>query len=136
MANNTQTHVQVLSACTADGRTAEGRTARLGSTLPMEPEPRPMPDASPGAGALDDAAARAVLAREVVLLLERCEELDLQVSRLERKLSGVHNTLSFRLGHALIRSTKSLEDLWALPHVLGRLRRESRLRRRAQKTKR
>jgi hypothetical protein len=68
------------------------------------------------------------LERENRRLRERCEEAELEIVRLERGLKSVESTLSFRLGHALIQSTKSLNGLRALPLVLSELRRDNRRR--------
>jgi hypothetical protein len=68
------------------------------------------------------------LERENRRLRERCEQAELEIVRLERSVKGVESTLSFRLGHALIQSTKSLNGLRALPLVLSELRRDNRRR--------
>ncbi|HEX6243173.1 MAG TPA: hypothetical protein VFZ61_19805, partial [Polyangiales bacterium] len=57
-----------------------------------------------------------------------CEEAELEIAQLERSLKSIEGTLSFRLGHALIQSTKSLNGLRALPLVLAELRRDNRRR--------
>jgi predicted RNase H-like nuclease (RuvC/YqgF family) len=62
-------------------------------------------------------------------LRERCEEAELQIVQLERGVKSVENTLSFRLGNALIQSTKSVSGLKALPQVIGELRQDARQRR-------
>jgi hypothetical protein len=68
------------------------------------------------------------LERENRRLRERCEEAELKIVQLERNVKGVEDTLSFRLGHALIQSTKSLNGLKALPLVLAELRQDTRRR--------
>jgi hypothetical protein len=75
--------------------------------------------------AKEDAQARQVLLRDVRRLREKCEQADIEVGRLQRQLANVHNTISFRLGHALIESSKSLSALRALPVVLRQLRRDA-----------
>lgn len=78
----------------------------------------------------------AQLERENHRLRERCEQAELENVELERALQRVENTLSFRLGHALIQSTKSVDGLKALPLVLGEIRRDSlRLKRRGNRPK-
>lgn len=74
----------------------------------------------------------AQLERENRRLRERCEEAELQIAQLERSLKTVEGTLSFRLGHALIQSTKSLNGLRALPLVLAELRRDNRRRKKEE----
>ena len=78
----------------------------------------------------------AQLERENHHLRERCEQAELENVELERALQRVENTLSFRLGHALIQSTKSLDGLKALPLLLAELRSDSlRLKRRGGRPK-
>jgi hypothetical protein len=68
------------------------------------------------------------LERENRRLRERCEEAELKIVQLERNVKSVEETLSFRLGHALIQSTKSINGLKALPLVLAELRQDTRRR--------
>lgn len=68
----------------------------------------------------------AQLERENRRLRERCEETELENAQLTRSLRSVEETLSFRLGHALIQSTKSVQGLRALPRVLAELRKDKR----------
>lgn len=70
----------------------------------------------------------AQLEQENRRLRERCEEAELQIVQLERGVQNVENTLSFRLGNALIQSTKSVNGLKALPQVIGELRQDARRR--------
>lgn len=65
------------------------------------------------------------LERENRRLRERCEEAELESAELEKSLRNAENTLSFRLGHALIQATKSVDGVRALPAVLAELRRDS-----------
>lgn len=65
------------------------------------------------------------LERENRRLRERCEEAELELVELERRLRATENTLSFRLGHAIIQATKSPEGVRALPAVLSELREDS-----------
>lgn len=65
-------------------------------------------------------------------LRKRCEDAELEINHLERSLKNTENTLSFRLGYALIHSTKSLDALRSLPAALVELSRDSRRRRGAQ----
>jgi predicted nuclease with TOPRIM domain len=58
-------------------------------------------------------------------LRERCQEAELESVELEKRLKNTENTLSFRLGHALIEATKSSHGMRALPAVLAELRRDS-----------
>jgi hypothetical protein len=74
--------------------------------------------------------AMARLERENRRLRKRCEEAELEINYLERSLKNTENTLSFRLGYALIHSTKSLDALRSLPSALLELSRDSRRRRR------
>lgn len=84
-------------------------------------------DASTEVSELSELRARvAQLERENRRLRERCEEAELQVVQLERGVKNVENTLSFRLGNALIQSTKSVDGLKSLPRVLGELRSDRR----------
>lgn len=69
------------------------------------------------------------LERQNKRLRKRCEDAELEIVSLEKKLKDTENTLSFRLGYALIHSTKSMQTLRALPSVLLELRRDSRRRR-------
>lgn len=66
------------------------------------------------------------LERENRRLRERCEEAELESAELLRSLKNAENTLSFRLGHALIQATKSVDGARALPALLAELRRDSR----------
>jgi hypothetical protein len=68
------------------------------------------------------------LERENRRLRERCEEAELESVELEKSLKTAENTLSFRLGHALIQATKSMDGVRALPAVLAELRSDSRRR--------
>lgn len=68
------------------------------------------------------------LERENRRLRERCEEAELETAELEKSLKNAENTLSFRLGHALIQATKSVDGVRALPALLAELRRDSRRR--------
>lgn len=68
------------------------------------------------------------LERENRRLRERCEEAELESAELEKGLKNAENTLSFRLGHALIQATKSVDGVRALPALLAELRRDSRRR--------
>lgn len=68
------------------------------------------------------------LERENRRLRERCEEAELESAELEKGLKNAEKTLSFRLGHALIQATKSIDGVRALPALLAELRRDSRLR--------
>lgn len=89
------------------------------------PGPRQAPSTPPrGEAELSQRVAQ--LERENRRLRERCEAAELQIVQLERNIKSVENTLSFRLGHALIQSTKSLNGLRALPLVLSELRRDNR----------
>jgi septal ring factor EnvC (AmiA/AmiB activator) len=84
---------------------------------------------STGAAKTEDLARRIrELERENRRLRERCEEAELETVELEKSLKNAENTLSFRLGHALIQATKSVDGVRALPAVLGELRRDSRRR--------
>jgi hypothetical protein len=65
-------------------------------------------------------------------LRKRCEDAELEINHLERSLKNTENTLSFRLGYALIHSTKSLDALRSLPAALLELSQDSRRRRGAQ----
>lgn len=65
------------------------------------------------------------LERENRRLRERCEEAELESAALEKSLKNAENTLSFRLGHALIHATKSVDGVRALPALLAELRRDS-----------
>ena len=78
----------------------------------------------------DEELARRVreLERENRRLRERCEEAELESAELEKSLKNSENTLSFRLGHALIQATKSVDGVRALPALLAELRRDSRRR--------
>jgi hypothetical protein len=69
------------------------------------------------------------LERQNRRLRKRCEEAEIEIDYLERKLKSTEDTLSFRLGYALIHSTKSLQALRALPSVLLELGHDSRQRR-------
>lgn len=69
------------------------------------------------------------LERQNRRLRKRCEEAEIEIDFLERKLKSTEDTLSFRLGYALIHSTKSLRALRALPSVLLELSRDSARRR-------
>jgi chromosome segregation ATPase len=80
-------------------------------------------------GAQDLRQAIAQLERENRRLRKRCEEAELEINHLERSLKNTENTLSFRLGYALIHSTKSLDALRSLPSALMELSRDSRRRR-------
>jgi predicted RNase H-like nuclease (RuvC/YqgF family) len=85
------------------------------------------------AGSGDEDALRAQLQkleRENRRLRERCERAELEVADLEKRVRGVENTLSFRLGYALIHATKSMDGLRGLPSELAELSRESRRRKR------
>ena len=77
----------------------------------------------------------AQLEQENRRLRERCEEAELQIVQLERGVKTVENTLSFRLGHALIQSTKSISGLKALPGVIGELRQDARQRKGGDNTR-
>jgi hypothetical protein len=68
------------------------------------------------------------LERENRRLRERCEQAELQTAEAEKRLKNAENTLSFRLGHALIQATKSVDGVRALPALLSELRRDSRRR--------
>jgi hypothetical protein len=70
----------------------------------------------------------AQLERDNRRLRERCEDAELKIVQLEGSVKSMENTLSFRLGHALIQSTKSLNGLKALPLVLAELRQDTRRR--------
>jgi predicted RNase H-like nuclease (RuvC/YqgF family) len=89
------------------------------------------------AGAPSPAADELEKAQRLVLQLERqnrrlrkrCEEAEVEIDYLERKLKSTEDTLSFRLGYALIHSTKSLQAMRSLPSVLRELSRDSARRR-------
>jgi predicted RNase H-like nuclease (RuvC/YqgF family) len=68
------------------------------------------------------------LERENRRLRERCEEAELESAELEKSLKSAEDTLSFRLGHALIQATKSVDGVRALPALLAELRRDARRR--------
>jgi hypothetical protein len=72
------------------------------------------------------------LERENRRLRERCEEAELESAELEKSLKNAENTLSFRLGHALIQATKSVDGVRALPALLTELRRDSRRRKKRE----
>jgi hypothetical protein len=72
------------------------------------------------------------LERENRRLRERCEEAELESAELEKSLKSAENTLSFRLGHALIQATKSVHGVRALPALLAELRRDSRRRKKRE----
>jgi predicted nuclease with TOPRIM domain len=79
-----------------------------------------------GAAKAEELARRVrELERENRRLRERCEEAELESAELEKSLRNAENTLSFRLGHALIQATKSVNGVRALPVVLAELRRDS-----------
>lgn len=69
------------------------------------------------------------LERQNQRLRKRCEDAELEILKLERSLKATENTLSFRLGYALIHSTKSARTLRTLPSVLLELSQDSRRRR-------
>jgi predicted RNase H-like nuclease (RuvC/YqgF family) len=69
------------------------------------------------------------LERQNHRLRKRCEDAELEILKLERSLKNTENTLSFRLGYALIHSTKSVRALRNLPSVLLELRQDPRRRR-------
>lgn len=80
-----------------------------------------------GAAQAEELARRVrELERENRRLRERCEEAELESAELEKRLKNAENTLSFRLGHALIQATKSVDGARALPAMLAELRRDSR----------
>lgn len=82
-----------------------------------------------GASSAEQLARRVrELERENRRLRERCEEAELLGAELEKSLKNAENTLSFRLGHALIQATKSVDGVRALPALLAELRRDSRRR--------
>jgi hypothetical protein len=86
-------------------------------------------EADNGAAKADELTRRVRdLERENRRLRERCEEAELESAELEKSLRNAENTLSFRLGHALIQATKSVNGVRALPVVLAELRRDSRQR--------
>jgi hypothetical protein len=95
-------------------------------------EKRQPRESTPARDATELSQRVAQLERENRRLRERCESAELQIVQLERNLKSVENTLSFRLGHALIQSTKSLNGLRALPLVLSELRRDNRRRKPAE----
>jgi hypothetical protein len=72
------------------------------------------------------------LERENRRLRERCEEAELESAELEKSLKNAENTLSFRLGHALIQASKSVDGVRALPALLAELRRDSRRRKKRE----
>lgn len=86
-------------------------------------------DKSKGAASAEELTRRVrELERENRRLRERCEEAELESVELEKSLKNAENTLSFRLGHALIQATKSVDGVRALPALLSELRRDSRRR--------
>ena len=95
-------------------------------------EKRQPRESTPARDATELSQRLAQLERENRRLRERCESAELEIVQLERNLKSVENTLSFRLGHALIQSTKSLNGLRALPLVLSELRRDNRRRKPAE----
>lgn len=114
--------------------TTNRRKSRVGS--PVVPPnsgaaaPHPITAAAEvGDGAGGSAGARAALEAEVRRLRENAEQRDLEIGRLSRKLERATDTLSFRLGFALIHSTKSWAHLKALPRVLVELQQDARARR-------
>jgi hypothetical protein len=119
--------------------TGDAAQEKLAETLgdtnderPLAGNPRPEVASPPATKSQDPEEMRravAQLERENRRLRKRCEEAEIEISYLERSLKNTENTLSFRLGYALIHSTKSLEALRALPAVLVELSRDSRRRR-------
>jgi chemotaxis response regulator CheB len=84
---------------------------------------------SAGATKTEDLTRRVrELERENRRLRERCEEAELESAELVKQLKNAENTLSFRLGHALIQAGKSADGVRALPALLAELRRDSRRR--------
>lgn len=69
------------------------------------------------------------LERQNRRLRKRCEDAELEIHKLERSVKSTENTLSFRLGYALIQSTKSARALRKLPSVLLELSQDARRRR-------
>lgn len=59
-------------------------------------------------------------------LRRRLEKSELEKADLQRKLARSRETLSFRLGHAIIQAGKSAKGALALPKTLYALSRESR----------
>ena len=80
---------------------------------------------APAVGDREGRVEREVLARDVRRLREKCEDAEIEIARLRKQLAQVHNTLSFRLGYALIESTKSFGALRALPRLMVQLRRDA-----------
>lgn len=115
---------QVQQAPEAAGRARESaREDRVASaSAPVHPPAERAEDADK----MRQAIAR--LERENRRLRKRCEDAELEINHLEKSLSNVENTLSFRLGYALIHSTKSLDALRSLPSALLELSRDSRRR--------
>jgi hypothetical protein len=81
---------------------------------------------------MDSLATPELLEREVRMLRERCEEADITIGRLQRQVRDSQQTISFRLGYALLQASKSLDDLRALPGTLLDLRAEVLRRKRRQ----
>jgi hypothetical protein len=68
---------------------------------------------------------KALLEQRLRMLTERYEDSLDEIHKLNRKIQNVENTLSFRLGYALIHSTKSINAALSLPQTLGQLRKEA-----------
>jgi len=74
------------------------------------------------------------LNRKVVSLASEAARAREAQAAADARLRGVHNTLSYRLGHLLIHTFKSKKNFKALPRELWRLRADARARRQGKRT--
>jgi hypothetical protein len=114
-----------------EGRHVDGLNGADDRRVPHSPSEPNLPGAPASAGEDNEKSRRLLvqLERQNRRLRKRCEEAEIEIDFLERKLKSTEDTLSFRLGYALIHSTKSLRALRALPSVLLELSRDSARRR-------